>query len=127
MVAQDRVAMWPMAMWPTRRAVLCLRRASAQMSDSERCSWTSHPRCGCTPSTRSRIDEPDAVSYAALLARVDDVTWIPTLDGCIYDRHTVFERMLEHVGHRLSPAQSKVLRELHERMKHGSRPQPGGS
>ncbi len=46
----------------------------------------------------------------------------PTLDGCIYDRHTIFERMLEHVEHRLSPAQSKELRELHERMKHGSRP-----
>ena len=37
-------------------------------------------------------------------------------------RHTVFERMPEHVGHRLSLAQAKELRELHERMKHGSRP-----
>jgi hypothetical protein len=66
--------------------------------------------------------QPNAVWHAALLARVDDVELVPTLDGCIYDRHTVFERMLEHVEHRLSLAQSKGLRELHERMKHGSRP-----
>ena len=65
--------------------------------------------------------QPESVWYAALLARVDDVELIPTLDGCIYDRHTVFERMLEHVEHRLSPVQSKELRELHEGMKVGLR------
>jgi hypothetical protein len=68
--------------------------------------------------------QSDAVVYGVLLSHLDDNARVRTLYGCIGDESTVFDAMLEHVEHRLSPAQLTEVRDLRERMKRATPARP---
>ena len=58
--------------------------------------------------------QPGVLTYVELLAHLADNAPVRTLHGCISDESTVFDAMLAHVEHRLSPAQLTEVRELRE-------------